>query len=281
MATDIKQIGFKCEDTAQAFDKVLQYVSSIYSDKGYRWCFRGQSDARWPLIPKVGRSPFNRDQTKMKVSILWNGMSGFLSIKPDPTQPPLSMKALEILQRWAEQACPHVERLPDTLLEFMALAQHHGLATPLLDWTHNPLIALYFASYENPDIDGAVYLYRPSGFIDANEPPNTFGCKSGVGTYLPRAISPRIRNQAGVFTFHADPAMPLTQKMIEEDVVPASLSQYIIEEHKKSALLHFIIKAEWKNTFLKKLDNFCINQEFLFPGLGGLSRYINWYSIKT
>lgn len=41
--------------------------------------------------------------------------------------------------------------------EFLFLAQHYGLPTRLLDWTYNPLIALYFACCSNFDKDGIVY----------------------------------------------------------------------------------------------------------------------------
>lgn len=57
-------------------------------------------------------------------------------------------------------------RMPDvfcndqTPLELLALLQHHGIPTRLLDVTENALVALYFACCTNPDTDGEVIVFK-------------------------------------------------------------------------------------------------------------------------
>ncbi len=48
---------------------------------------------------------------------------------------------------------------------WLTLAQHYGLATRLLDWTENPLVALYLASRENFSEDGALYFLHVDSLI--------------------------------------------------------------------------------------------------------------------
>jgi hypothetical protein len=47
-------------------------------------------------------------------------------------------------------------------LEDLAIAQHYGLATNVLDWTTNPLVALFFACGEAHDKNGTALATRQS-----------------------------------------------------------------------------------------------------------------------
>ena len=111
------------------------------------WIFRGVPDKSFGLVPSLGRIDFSNlkglyDKSVDKKCIVYEK---------------------EILNRFKLRATSEAHFTPENDYEWMMLAQHYGLPTRLLDWTENPLIALYFTTKPEIDNKGIVKQINDNG----------------------------------------------------------------------------------------------------------------------
>jgi hypothetical protein len=234
------------EFKANSVGEVLKLVESF---PHMMWIFRGQADADWPLLPKAGRHEY------------------FIPNSADEDGYALNQD-LARFEQWRHWAVAYQPDLPANDFEALAVAQHYGLATRLLDWTTNPLIALYFAVEDQPDKDGGMYLYLPD--LDRELTTKKLTGVDRPVRFSPRPLDRRLLNQYAAFTYHPEPNKPLTQEPFPEilrQFAPTGL---------KSRLSLVRIPWQSKKWAMSQLDQLGINRRTIFPDLEGLSAFINW-----
>src|SRR5437868_10292511 len=112
--------------------------------------------------PSLGRfrSPFAFRGQPRATDDLSSGLARLAAGRPD-----VARLELHLLRNFRKYA--YGQTSTDTVWHWLALGQHRGLPTRLVDWTYSPLVALHFATanLERMDQDGVVTAVN---FVQAN-----------------------------------------------------------------------------------------------------------------
>jgi FRG domain len=213
--------------------------------------YRGQADYTWSLKPSLYRQNINIDARFER----------------------------ELIRDFRIKCADFINIRPQSDIDWLFLAQHHGLPTRLLDWTENPLVALYFATKGRFDTDGRVWIVHPwrlnEGSIERVSVPTTDSPDFekyvvDIGSPLvsrelqaedPMAFRAfysfrRSNSQAGVFTIHGKRVQGL-------DKMPRF--------KKRDFLFSILIEKEHKQKLQKELYRLGIHEWGLFQSLESLT----------
>ena len=118
---------------------------------GNDWVFRGQRDANWDISSSLERvlPIWKKGSQKVKKEI-----GEYLGYSEG--------RLFDKFSERVEQFTSIGEAAADTILGKLALMQHHGVPTRLIDWTESSYVATYFAVEEATDLEGTCAIWAIS-----------------------------------------------------------------------------------------------------------------------
>jgi hypothetical protein len=237
----------------ESWDAFLKQITQTpYSN----WAFRGERDERWPLYSSLSRYLQN------------------FGVAPR-AWPEQESRILRIFKRKAHQFLNQPPD-PDDDFQWLALMQHHGAPTRLIDFTWSPYVAAFFA-LERTLADGVVWAMNPARILSrhAHKPirmdPRS---KGNFRRYFlkgnqrliwmgePHTMNRRLIAQSGTF------AVP--------GVLDVPIEEIIDVPDPENVMAKFILTNLVRETGMRELYRMNITYATLFPDLDGLAKSMQY-----
>lgn len=237
-----------------------EFLALVDSPALHGWAFRGQLNASWPIVSSLTR---------------------YLERFVDPQRwASQENRAFRVFKRKAHYFLSDPSALQDGF-RCLALMQHHGAPTRLIDLTKSPYVAAYFA-LETATSDSAVFaLNTPALWLDAKP--------KGREDLSREAIDPRVGDNLETYFFSnrypvvwpGEPWM-MDRRIVAQagtfvlpgiagQSIEALLAQY---DHKDDLLIKIVLPPSIRTEAMQALYRMNITSATLFPDLDGLARSI-------
>jgi len=228
---------------------VADLLGRIHTECPEAEMFRGQLED-WPLLPSIGRYP----------SVV-RGYDNWRVFHD------------HVISRFARLARPYFNEPPTSDADWWVHAQHYGCPTRLLDWTTNPLKALFFTLNE-PAHDSRPGVFWALTFDSWREdlPMGRGYWDNEAVPFLPPQLNPRLLAQEGCFLSYPLPentmALQPVDKLLSKTSGDLSLSKFVIPATAKSRLRRELTRLGGKF-------------RLLFPDADGVARGIKLEELES
>lgn len=265
------------------FHDLKQFINYIYGDMlnfgEYIW--RGQRCDLWKLEPTIKRLVKGEETAQTQNSNF-------------------EKNHLETFKRAARGRRGMSPTVINDENEWWALGQHHGLATPVLDWTTSPFVAAFFAfsavdseqtnhraiyALHKPTIEDIVKKVRLDEDVRREEEKEKL---KSAGKPLGIIRGYILNSKAEPDLIFFNPMSDENQRLISQGGLftrsrtDLSIEDWIMKHHKAEddeiTLLKCLIPDDERARCLQLLNRMNINPLSLFPDLTGASRYCNLFS---
>jgi hypothetical protein len=224
------------------------------------WAFRGQQDARWPLLTSLSRylNAYIPDRSSWRLR---------------------EERAIRIFRRKAHNYLSDPSVL-DNELRCLALMQHHGAPTRLLDFTKSPFVAVFFA-LEHATCDAAVYaLNTPRLWVAAPQRHPAMD-RDHIDPRVPGNFTRLFQPNSNAIIWTGEPT-EMDRRLVAQSgtlVVPGMLDKTldeILRDYGDSGALlkKIVLPQAMRDEAMKALYRMNITNATLFPDLDGLARSI-------
>jgi hypothetical protein len=219
------------------------------------WAFRGERDERWPLFSSLSRYLKNFGVAPAA----WPGQEA---------------RILRIFKRKAHQ---FLEKPPDTSDDFqwLALMQHHGAPTRLIDFTWSPYVAAFFA-LERTLADGVVWAVNPAR-IDSSRAPK-------------HRMDPRVKDNFQRFFLKGDHRFiwmgephTMNRRLIAQSgtfavpgVLDVPVEEMLSDADQENILAKIVLTNAVREVGMRELYRMNITYATLFPDLDGLAKSLGY-----
>jgi hypothetical protein len=234
----------------EAFLKLV--IQPPYSN----WAFRGERDERWPLYSSLSRYLMNFGVDKTA----W---------------PEQEARILRVFKRKAHQFLAQPPEADDDF-QWLAMMQHHGAPTRLIDFTWSPYVAAFFA-LERTLNDGVVWAMNPAG-VDSSR------------AEKPQRMDPRIKGNLSRhylkgterFIWMGEPHM-MNRRLIAQSgtfavpgVLDVPVEEILSDRDQENILAKIVLTNAVREVGMRELYRMNITYATLFPDLDGLARSLGY-----